>query len=84
MITTITEAGRGVLASREHTMDERTTTAFRDGFDASERRQLTAVIPLLERFANDRRTASGRSALTPRRASRHRYRVKRRTAPSGK
>jgi hypothetical protein len=34
-------------------MNERTTTAFRDGFDASERRQLAAVIPLLERFANE-------------------------------
>lgn len=53
VITTITEAGREVLASREHAMNQRTTTAFRDGFDASERRQLAAVIPLLERFANE-------------------------------
>jgi DNA-binding MarR family transcriptional regulator len=53
VITAITEAGRGVLASREHAMNEHMTTAFRDGFDAAERRQLAAVIPLLERFANE-------------------------------
>lgn len=52
VITTITNAGREVLANREHAMNERMTTAFRDGFDAAERQQLAAVIPLLERFAN--------------------------------
>jgi DNA-binding MarR family transcriptional regulator len=53
VITTITNAGRKVLASREHAMNERMTTAFMAGFDASERRQLAAVIPLLERFADE-------------------------------
>ena len=53
VITTITEAGRRTLASREQAMNQHMTRAFTDGFTAAERRQLAAVIPLLERLASE-------------------------------
>lgn len=40
MITAITEASSGVLASRELVVNEHMTAAFSDGFDAAQRRQL--------------------------------------------
>jgi hypothetical protein len=52
-ITAITEAGRGTLASREQTVNQHLGRALRDGFDAAERRQIAAVIPLLERLGNE-------------------------------
>ncbi len=52
-MTAITEAGRASLASREHVISEHMTRALRQGFDADERRQITAVIPLLERLSDE-------------------------------
>lgn len=53
VVTAITEAGRASLASREHVISEHMTRALRQGFDADERRQITAVIPLLERLSDE-------------------------------
>jgi DNA-binding MarR family transcriptional regulator len=53
VMTAITEAGRATLASREHVIGEHMARALRHGFDADERRQIAAVIPLLERLSNE-------------------------------
>jgi DNA-binding MarR family transcriptional regulator len=53
VITTITESGRRTLAGREQAINERMTRTLSDGFDATERAQITAVIPLLERIADE-------------------------------
>jgi DNA-binding MarR family transcriptional regulator len=53
VVTTITEAGRATLASREQIISEHMTRALRQGFDADERRQIAAVIPLLERLSDE-------------------------------
>jgi hypothetical protein len=41
------------LASREQAINEHVRRALSDGFDSAEQRQIAAVIPLLERFANE-------------------------------
>jgi DNA-binding MarR family transcriptional regulator len=53
VITAITESGRRTLASREQAINERMTRTLSDDFDATERAQLAAVIPLLERIADE-------------------------------
>jgi DNA-binding MarR family transcriptional regulator len=53
VVTAITESGRATLASREQAIGEHMARALRERFDATERRQLAAVIPLLERLANE-------------------------------
>jgi hypothetical protein len=53
VITTITESGRRMLASREHAINEHMKRTVSDGFDATERAQIAAVIPLLERLADE-------------------------------
>lgn len=53
VVTAITEAGRATLASREQVISEHITRALRQGFDADERRQIAAVIPLLERLSDE-------------------------------
>jgi DNA-binding MarR family transcriptional regulator len=53
VISTITEAGRRTLLSREQTINEQITRAVNDRFNADERRQLAAVIPLLERLGDE-------------------------------
>ncbi len=53
VITTITEGGRRMLASREHAVNEHMRRTLNDGFDATERAQIAAVIPLLERLADE-------------------------------
>jgi DNA-binding MarR family transcriptional regulator len=53
VITTITERGRRLLAGREHAVNERMRRMISEGFDASERAQIGAVIPLLERIADE-------------------------------
>jgi DNA-binding MarR family transcriptional regulator len=53
VITTITETGRRTLASREQAINEHMRRTLDDRFDATERAQIAAVIPLLERLAND-------------------------------
>ena len=51
VITTITESGRCMLAGREHAVNEHMRRTLSHRFDASERAQIAAVIPLLERLA---------------------------------
>lgn len=53
VITTITENGRRVLAGREHAVNEHMRRTLGDRFDAAERAQIAAVIPLLERIADE-------------------------------
>jgi DNA-binding MarR family transcriptional regulator len=53
VVTAITESGRATLASREQVISERMSRALGHGFDAEERRQIAAVIPLLERLADE-------------------------------
>ncbi len=53
VITTITESGRRLLAGREHAVNEHMRRTLGDGFDARERAQIAAVIPLLERIADE-------------------------------
>ena len=53
VITTITETGRRTLASREQAINEHMTRALTDSFDGTERRQIAAVIPLLDRLADE-------------------------------
>jgi DNA-binding MarR family transcriptional regulator len=53
VISTITESGRRMLASREHAMNEHMRRTLSDSFNAAERAQIAAVIPLLERLAAD-------------------------------
>jgi DNA-binding MarR family transcriptional regulator len=53
VITTITESGRRTLAGREHAVNEHMRRTLVDGFDATERAQIAAVIPLLERIADE-------------------------------
>jgi DNA-binding MarR family transcriptional regulator len=53
VITTITESGRRMLAGREHAVNEHMRRTLSHRFDASERAQIAAVIPLLERLADE-------------------------------
>lgn len=53
VITTITEMGRRMLAGREHAVNEHLRRTLKDSFDATERAQIAAVVPLLERLADD-------------------------------
>jgi DNA-binding MarR family transcriptional regulator len=53
VITTITASGRRTLAGREQAINERVARTLSDGFDATERAQIAAVIPLLERLADE-------------------------------
>jgi DNA-binding MarR family transcriptional regulator len=52
VISTITDRGRRTLAGREHAVNEQMRRTLTDAFDATERAQIAAVIPLLERFAD--------------------------------
>jgi DNA-binding MarR family transcriptional regulator len=52
VITTITQSGRRMLAGREHAVNEHMRRTLMDGFDVSERAQIAAVVPLLERLAD--------------------------------
>lgn len=53
VISTITEMGRRMLAGREHAVNEHMRRTLKDSFDAAERAQIAAVVPLLERLADD-------------------------------
>jgi DNA-binding MarR family transcriptional regulator len=53
VITAITKAGRRTLAGREQAVNQNMARALRDGFNATERRQLADAIPLLERLADE-------------------------------
>jgi DNA-binding MarR family transcriptional regulator len=53
VITTITERGRHMLAGREYAVNEHMRRTLSDGFDATERAQIAAVIPLLARLADE-------------------------------
>jgi hypothetical protein len=53
VITTITESGRRMLAGREHAVNEHIRRILSQRFDASERAQIVAVLPLLERLADE-------------------------------
>lgn len=53
VISTITETGRRTLASREQAINERMIRTLSDAFDGAERAQIAAVIPLLERIADE-------------------------------
>ncbi len=53
VITSITQSGRRMLAGREHAVNEHMRRILAHRFDASERAQIAAVIPLLERLADE-------------------------------
>jgi DNA-binding MarR family transcriptional regulator len=53
VISTITDSGRRTVAGREHAVNEHMRRTLNNSFDASERAQIAAVIPLLERIADE-------------------------------
>lgn len=53
VITTISEGGRRMLAGREHAVNEHMRRTLSDALDPSERAQIVAVIPLLDRIADE-------------------------------
>jgi DNA-binding MarR family transcriptional regulator len=53
VVTAITESGRATLASREQVISAQMTRALTQAFDAEERRQIAAAVPLLERLADE-------------------------------
>lgn len=50
-VMTITDAGHGVLLERRSESDRRLTTVLDEEFTSDERRELLAVLPLLDRLA---------------------------------
>lgn len=53
VVTAITAAGRRTLGGREQAINRNVQRALSQSFTAAERRQLAAVIPLLERLADE-------------------------------
>jgi DNA-binding MarR family transcriptional regulator len=53
VISTITDSGRRTVAGREHAVNEHMRRTLNNSFDASERAQIAAVIPVLERIADE-------------------------------
>ncbi|TVT16815.1 MarR family transcriptional regulator [Amycolatopsis acidiphila] len=51
VVMTPTEAGRAVIHDRRSASVQRLALALEEGFTAAERRELLAVVPLLERLA---------------------------------
>ncbi len=52
VITTLTDTGRQVLNARTQAVTRHLIRALRDGFDSTDQEQIAAVLPLLERLAN--------------------------------